>query len=65
MIPPNPWAAHMMAQQQAQAFAAAQAQQAAMQQQMATAQIQQIPPGMPAPTNGKNIIPFHLFRLKI
>lgn len=50
MIPPNPWAAHMMAQQQAQAFAAAQAQ---MQQQMASAQIQTIPNGMPAPTNGQ------------
>lgn len=46
MIPPNPWAAHMMAQQQAQAFAAAQAQQAAMHQQIAS-QIQQIPAGMP------------------
>lgn len=46
MIPPNPWAAHMMAQQQA--FVAAHAQQAAMQQQIhSAAQLQQIPPGMP------------------
>lgn len=52
MIPPNPWAAHMMAQQQAQAFAAAQAQM----QQMASVQIQQIPAGMPA--NGQpSILP--------
>lgn len=52
MIPPNPWAAHMMAQQQAQAFAVA--QQAQMQQQMASAQIQQIPPGgIPVATNGQ------------
>lgn len=51
MIPPNSWAAHMMAQQQAQVFAAA--QQQAMQQQMASAQIQQLPPGVAA-VNGSN-----------
>lgn len=51
MIPPNSWAAHMMAQQQAQVFAAA--QQQAMQQQMASVQIQQLPPGV-APVNGSN-----------
>lgn len=51
MMPPNPWAAHMMAQQQAQAFAAAQAQ---MQQQMMPPQIQQIPPGG---TNGQMPMP--------
>lgn len=57
MIPPNSaWAAHMMAQQQAQVFA--QAQQAAMQQQIASAQIQQIPPGMqPVTTNGTQLPP--------
>lgn len=41
MLPPNPWAAHMMAQQQA--FAAAHAQQA-MHAQMASVAQMQIPP---------------------
>lgn len=47
MLPPNPWAAHMIAQQQA--FAAAHAQQAMHAQQMANQQqqMQQMPPGMP------------------
>lgn len=53
MLPPSPWAAHMMAQQQA--FAAAHAQQAMHAQQIATQQhqqqqqLQQMPPGMQAP----------------
>lgn len=48
MLPPGPWAAQMMAQQQA--FAAAQAQQQAMQAaQMQNVQMQQqlVPPGLP------------------
>lgn len=55
LIPPNPWAAHMMAQQQAQvqaqAFAAAaQAQMLGQPPQMppGTAQLQPIPPGVGA-----------------
>lgn len=54
MIPPNSWAAHMMAQQQAQAqaFAAAQAQMLG-QPQIPPTQMQQIPPGIPGTTNGQ------------
>lgn len=43
MMPPNPWAAQMMAAQQQAAFA-----QAAMQQQIPGQHIQQIPGGMPS-----------------
>lgn len=51
MIPPNAWAAQIMAQQQAQAYAAAaQAQQAQMHAHQMANQIQQIPPpGAPLP----------------
>lgn len=49
MIPSNPWAAHMIAQQQAQAMAAA--QQQAMQQQM------QMPPGHVPLPNGSSAQP--------
>lgn len=57
MIPPNAWAAQIMAQQQAQAYAAAaQVQQAQMHAHQMANQIQQIPPpGAPLPvpmTNG-------------
>jgi pre-mRNA-processing factor 8 len=55
MLPPNPWAAHVMAQQQAQAFAHAQqihahqmAAASQMQQQQQQQQQQQIP-GLPPP----------------
>lgn len=63
LIPPNPWAAHMMAQQQAQvqaqAFAAAQAQMLGQPPQMppTSAQMQPVPPGVgptPTTTNGTN-----------
>lgn len=51
MLPPNPWAAQIMAQQQAQAYAAAaHAQQAQLHAQQMANQIQQIPPpGAPLP----------------
>lgn len=49
MLPPSPWAAHVMAHQHA--FAAAQAQQQAMHAQMANAQMQ-MPPGMQPPQMG-------------
>lgn len=49
MIPPNPWAAHMMAAQQ-QAYVAAHAQQAMHAQMQSAVQLQQIPPGMPGMT---------------
>lgn len=46
MLPPNPWTAHMMAQQQALVAAhAQQAMQAAQIQQ--NVQLQQVPPGLP------------------
>lgn len=52
MIPPNAWAAQLMAQQQAYAAAHAQQAQLHAQQQMAN-QIQQIPPpGAPLPQAG-------------
>lgn len=55
MIPPNPYAAHIIAQQQAEAFAAAQ-QQAALQHQLAN-QMQQIPPGIVPLSNGNSAPP--------
>lgn len=47
MLPPNPWTAHMMVQQQQQALAAAHAQQAMQAQIQQNVQLQQAPPGMP------------------